>query len=130
MRLARYIGLAVLALLVSVAVAAFIALRGSLPRTEGTLQLTDLRAAVTVERDAHGVPTIRAASRHDLALATGFVHAQDRFFQMDLLRRAGAGELADLLGARVLDVDRARRAHEFRRIARLVLERATPEQRD
>ena len=64
-------------------------------------------------RDAQGVPTIRGSDRGDVAWATGFVHAQERFFQMDLLRRAGAGELAALLGKTLLPVDRERRIHRF-----------------
>ncbi len=51
-----------------------------------------------ITRDARGVPTIEALNRTDLAYATGFVHAQDRFFQMDLSRRLAAGELAELFG--------------------------------
>ena len=70
-------------------------------------------ALVTVRRDARGVPTIRGSDRGDIAFATGFVHAQERFFQMDLLRRAASGELAGLLGPALLPVDRERRIHRF-----------------
>ena len=70
----------------------------SLPQESGRRVLAGLAAPVTVARDALGVPTIRGASRLDVARATGFVHAQERFFQMDLLRRRAAGELAELLG--------------------------------
>ena len=69
--------------------------------------LAGLRAPVAIERDAAGVPVIRGATRADVARATGYAHAQDRLFQMDLLRRTGAGELAALLGAGLLDADRA-----------------------
>ena len=69
---------------------------------------------MTVARDALGIPTIRGASREDVARATGFVHAQDRFFQMDLMRRRAAGELAALVGERALEVDREIRIHRFR----------------
>src|SRR5262245_25447919 len=72
--------------------------QASLPRLDGELKLAGLSAPVTVERDSLGVPTIRAASRPDAARALGFLHAQDRFFQMDLLRRAAAGELSGLFG--------------------------------
>src|SRR4051794_22452109 len=71
---------------------------GSLPRTGGTLAVEGLSAPVTIERDGLGIPTLRADNRRDLAYACGFVHGQDRFFQMDLLRRHPAGELAALLG--------------------------------
>ena len=62
------------------------------------IRVRGLQSAVTVERDALGIPTIRGISREDVARATGFVHAQDRFFQMDLARRRAAGELAALVG--------------------------------
>src|SRR5918996_333860 len=73
-------------------------LQASLPVLEGTRQLPGLTSRVTLARDALGIPTIRGASREDVARATGFVHAQDRFFQMDLSRRRAAGELAALMG--------------------------------
>ena len=101
--------------------AAWLALRASLPTVEGERQLAGLAGRVLVERDAAGVPVIRGASRADVARATGFVHAQDRYFQMDLTRRAAAGELAALLGPALLDTDRRLRAHRFRARAREVL---------
>jgi penicillin amidase len=69
---------------------------------------------VSVERDALGVPWVRGRSREDVARATGFLHAQERFFQMDLSRRRAAGELAALFGARALPLDREIRIHRFR----------------
>ena len=103
--------------------------RASLPRLEGELKLAGLSAPVTVERDALGVPTIRAATRTDVARALGFLHAQDRFFQMDLLRRSAAGELSALFGPLAVDADKQIRVHRFRRVAGRVLARATPEER-
>src|SRR5262245_40912281 len=73
-------------------------LHASLPVISGTVRVRGLQSAVTVERDALGIPTIRGISREDVARATGFVHGQDRFFQMDLARRRAAGELAALVG--------------------------------
>jgi penicillin amidase len=104
-------------------------MRASLPRLDGELKLTGLSAPVTVERDALGVPTIRAASRPDAARALGFLHAQDRFFQMDLMRRSAAGELSALFGPIAVDVDKLHRVHRFRHVAGQVLARATPEDR-
>lgn len=100
-----------------------------LPRLDGSSQVQGLSAPVRVTRDALGVPIVSGATRIDVARATGWLHAQDRFFQMDVLRRRGAGELAELLGARGLPLDRAARLHGFRRIAREVLARASPERR-
>ena len=89
----------------------------SRPSLDATLALAGLAGPVTIERDTLGVPTVRAASRRDLALATGFIHAQDRFFQMDLLRRIAAGELSALVGPAALGVDRDHRLHRFRAAA-------------
>lgn len=104
-------------------------IRSSLPRLDGELKLAGLSAPVTVERDAFGVPTIRAESRIDTARALGFLHAQDRFFQMDLLRRAAAGELSSLFGALAVETDKGNRVHRFRHVARRVIERATLQER-
>jgi penicillin amidase len=102
---------------------------GSLPTLEGRLRLAGLDGAVTIERDAAGVPTLSGGSRIDLARALGFLHGQERFFQMDLLRRAGAGELSALVGAPALELDKARRRHRFRRRAETILAEMTADQR-
>lgn len=93
-------------------------LHRSLAQLDGTLELPGLQGRVTVERDAAGVPTLRAEQRDDLFRALGFVHAQERFFQMDLLRRQSAGELSELFGAAALNHDRRVRVHRFRELAR------------
>ncbi|MBL9203327.1 MAG: penicillin acylase family protein [Opitutaceae bacterium] len=103
--------------------------RASLPQLDGAAQVAGLAAAVTVERDAHGVPTIRGETRADVVRALGWLHAQDRFFQMDTLRRVAAGELAEIFGARAVPRDRASRRHGFRRLAQEVLARLGPEHR-
>jgi penicillin amidase len=108
------------------ALAAWLALRASLPDVEGEAKLAGLAGRVLVERDAQGVPVIRGANRLDVARATGFVHAQERFFQMDLTRRAAAGELAALLGPALLPTDRRMRVHRFRARAAEVLRGAAP----
>ena len=108
-------------LAVAAVAAAWLVLRASLPDIDGATRVAGLRAPVAIERDAAGVPVIRGASRVDVARATGYAHAQDRLFQMDLLRRTGAGELAALLGAGLLDADRAIRTHQFRSRAREAL---------
>ncbi len=102
-------------------------LRGSLPVLDGAMTLPGLDAGVTVTRDALGVPTVTGSSRQDVARALGFLHAQDRFFQMDLQRRQPAGELAALVGARAADLDAQVRVHRFRTVARDAYARSTPE---
>ena len=101
-------------------------LSGSLPAVDGELVLEGIAAPVVVERDGAGVPTLHAESRADVARALGFVHAQERFFQMDLMRRRAAGELAELLGASGVSIDRYHRVHRMRERARRVVEQAGP----
>ena len=100
----------------------------SLPRLDGEIALPGLAAPVRVERDHLGVPTIRGENRLDVARATGFVHGQDRFFQMDLLRRRAGGELAELVGRAGSALDRRNRLHRFRTRARLALATLSPEE--
>jgi penicillin amidase len=107
--------------LLAVATLAWNRLERSLPQLDGSRALPGLTADVKIERDHQGVPTLTARTREDLARATGFVYAQDRFFQMDLLRRRSAGELAELFGAAALPLDRKARIHEFRALAGRIL---------
>jgi penicillin amidase len=98
------------------------AITSSLPQLEGDVAVADLGAAVTIERDDLGVPTIHGSCREDVARGLGFVHAQERFFQMDLLRRQGAGELSELFGPAAVEADRAARLHRFRSRAKNVID--------
>lgn len=118
-----------LGLLLVALVAAWLTLRASLPQLDGEATLVGLTAPVSIERDSAGVPVIRGANREDVARATGYSHAQDRWFQMDLLRRAGAGELAELLGPALLETDRRIRVHQFRQRAREALDTLDPQGR-
>ena len=102
---------------------------GSLARLDGTLALDGLRAPVTIERDRLGVATIEAANRHDLTYALGFVHAQSRFFQMDLQRRVAAGELAALVGPAAVTADLDHRRHRFRARDQAVISQMPADQR-
>ncbi|MCD4751372.1 MAG: penicillin acylase family protein [Thermoanaerobaculales bacterium] len=98
-----------------------LALRASLPQLDGEVALEGIGATVTVERDGAGVPTIRGADRVDVAMALGFLHAQERFFQMDLQRRRASGELAEIFGQAAVQWDARVRAHRFRTVARAVM---------
>jgi penicillin G amidase len=129
-RLIRNIALALGALILLAVAAIYFALRASLPQLEGDIRSPTLRSAASIERDADGTPAIRAASRRDLAFATGFAHGQDRFFQMDLMRRAAAGELAELLGAQAVDADKKFRLHGFRHVATQVIESSDARDRE
>lgn len=120
-------GVLVILALCAIATGYFL-LRGSLPQVDGTVKFTSLSAPVTIERDSLGIPTIKAANRIDVARAVGFVHAQDRFFQMDLMRRAAAGELSELFGCAAIDYDKQRRRHQFRKRTREVMGRMSAEE--
>jgi penicillin amidase len=117
---------ALLAIILLLLLGAWLFLRASLAQLDGARRVPALAQAVTVARDALGAPVVSGANRLDVAWATGFVHAQERFFQMDLLRRSAAGELAELFGARALPSDRNNRLHRFRARAELVLARMSP----
>lgn len=109
-----------------VIVVAFVALilRASLPDLDGEIVVAGLGNSVSIERDADGIPVITASSRTDLAYATGFVHGQDRFFQMDTIRRQAAGELSELVGKIAIEKDKGNRFHRFRSRARGVIANA------
>lgn len=128
-RWGRRAALAIGALVVLALGAASLVLRASLPQLDGVRQVAGLAGVVTVARDARGVPLLTATNRVDLAYATGFIHAQDRFFQMDLMRRSGAGELAELFGAKALPLDRSHRLHRFRARAQALLARMPADDR-
>jgi len=105
-------------------------LRASLPQMEGERAVAGLGAPVRIERDAHGVPVVRGGSRLDVARATGFLHAQERFFQMDLLRRSAAGELAALFGRVAVEMDREARPLRLRLVARRAVKALRADERD
>lgn len=88
--------------------------RGSLARLDGEQALAGLSAEATIERDALGVATVSAANEADAARALGFVHAQERYFEMDLLRRSSAGELSALFGPMAIERDKVVRMHRLR----------------
>lgn len=93
------------------------AARAALPTLDGTLQLPGLSAPVLVRRDTHGIPHIQAASQADLFFAQGYVTAQDRLWQMDMLRRNAGGTLAEVLGPSLVRHDFAQRVLELRNVA-------------
>lgn len=81
----------------------------ALPPQDGFRVARGVDAPVTVVRDAHGIPLITAASESDAYFALGYVHAQDRLFQMELMRRQGQGRLAELIGRPGVPADRVMR---------------------
>jgi len=103
--------------------------RRRLPQTEGTLHLPGLEGPVEIIRDRWGVPHIYADTLNDLFFAQGFVHAQDRLWQMEINRRIATGHLSELFGEIALDTDRLTRTFGFRRLAEADLS-STGELRD
>ena len=120
----------VLGLLLVVLLVIWGLLRGSLPQLDGELALPGLSAPVSIQRDALGVVTVEAANEVDMARAMGYVHAQERFFEMDLMRRSAAGELSELFGAKALPLDKRMRVHRLRAHTQQNLGAALGDKRD
>ncbi|MDX1392134.1 MAG: penicillin acylase family protein, partial [Rheinheimera sp.] len=112
MKWCKWLLTATVLLLSVIALLIYLSLSLSLPQYEGE-QASAVSQTVRVERDALGYLSVHAANRNDAAYALGFAHAQERFFQMDVLRRNAAGELSALFGERALATDKARRQHRF-----------------
>lgn len=94
----------------------------SFPQTKGEIQISGLDAPVEVYRDSYGVPHIYANTSHDLFFTQGYVHAQDRFWQMDFWRHIGSGRLAEMFGESQLETDQILRTMGFARVAQEELE--------
>src|SRR3978361_1264392 len=103
--------------------------RRPLPKRRGTTELDGLEGRVRVRRDRWGVPHVEADAKHDLYFAQGFVHAQDRLWQMDFYRRAVEGKISEMAGAEGLPVDRLMRTLGIRRVAEREAEELEPELR-
>ncbi|MFO1220193.1 MAG: penicillin acylase family protein [Burkholderiaceae bacterium] len=127
--LRRLGGLLLAALVLAVAAAGFYATRAA-PVIDGTLNVAGLRETVRIERDAYGIPTIKAANTADLLFALGFVHAQDRLWQLETHRRIGAGRLAEAFGEGAFESDRFLRALGVRRAAQAQWAKLPPDSRD
>jgi penicillin G amidase len=111
------------------ALAAAIYTTRALPVIDGELRVAGLQQPVQIERDPHGIPTIKAQTQHDLMFALGFVHAQDRLWQLETHRRIGSGRLAEAFGDAALESDKFLRALGVRRAAAAQWARASAETR-
>ena len=105
------------AILVAAALFAAYAVWRTFPQESGAVRVPGHAAAIRIETDPHGVPTIRAQSIPDAMFGLGYVHAKDRLWQMEFQRRVGAGRLAEVLGEALLPADRFLRTVGFRRAA-------------
>ncbi|MEX2162124.1 MAG: penicillin acylase family protein [Anaerolineales bacterium] len=118
------LGLLAVIILLVVAVVAYVwlAIDDSFPQVDGEIQLSGLDGQVDIYRDQAGIPHIYASTEHDLFFAEGYVHAQDRFWQMDFNRHVGAGRLSEMLGSATLDNDLFLRTVGWERVAQAELE--------
>lgn len=129
-RVTTYVAAAVVLLLVAGLVAAVAVVRRPFPTVDGELEVPGLAAEVEVLRDEQGIPHVYADTAEDLFYAQGFVHAQDRFFEMDFRRHVTAGRLAEMLGEDALETDMYIRTMGWRRIAEQELSLLSPETLD
>ncbi len=111
------VGLVLVLLLGGVALFAVHTVRASFPQTSGEISVPGLAAPVTVVRDDLGIPDIYADSIPDLFFAQGYVHAQDRFWEMDVRRHITAGRLSEMFGESQVSTDAFLRTLGWRRIA-------------
>jgi penicillin amidase len=128
-RVLTWIALVLFVLMVAALAYAYFVARSALPQLDGRIQAAGLSAPVTVTRDTHGVPTIEAQSLGDLFFAQGYVTAQDRLWQMDVMRRFASGELAEILGEDLLKIDREQRILGLRAAAKKSMDLANARDR-
>ncbi|MDN4171608.1 penicillin acylase family protein [Nocardioides sp. SOB77] len=128
-RVSTYVACGLVLALLAAAVTVGVLVRRPLPQTSGTAELPGLDADVEVLRDEHGVPQVYADTLGDLVMAQGYVHAQERFFEMDVRRHATAGRLAELFGESALASDKAVRTMGWRRVAARELAIVSPRTR-
>ncbi len=106
------------------------AVTSSFPQTSGEIKITGLNGAVDIYRDKMGVPHIYAGSLHDLFMAQGYVHAQDRFWQMDFWRHIGSGRLSEMFGKSQVDTDAFLRTLGWRQLAEQEWQSLDPDSKD
>jgi penicillin G amidase len=128
-RILPRVALAMFLLLLGAVGYAYYVVHSALPQLDGTIPLKGLSATVRVTRDNHGVPTIDATTLEDLFYAQGYVTAQDRLWQMDVMRRFAAGEMAEILGPGLIEHDREQRIIGLREMARKSAEALSPRDR-
>ena len=120
MRLKRVISVLMVVIVLG-AGGVFVLLMASLPKEDGEISLPGLGAAATVHSDALGIPSIIAENREDAFRLLGFLHARDRLFQMELMRRKSAGRLAEIFGAKAVDLDKGQRDYQFEQAAKNIV---------
>src|SRR6202167_23351 len=109
LRILYYAICAVLVVLIAALWWLFWIARSPLPQLDGNIMVPGISSKVRIVRDGHGVPTIEAATLEDLFFAQGYVTAQERLWQMDMMRRAAGGELSEVIGEDTIEMDREER---------------------
>ncbi|WP_430390784.1 penicillin acylase family protein [Dyella sp. 20L07] len=125
----RYLIGTLLILIIGALATGWFLLAGSRARLDGEVHVAGVKDAVAISRDGLGTATLQGKSRDDISYALGYVHAQERFFAMDLMRRLPAGELSELVGAKALDTDINHRRHRLRSVAEAAYAALPPEQK-
>ena len=128
-KILKIIGVLILLLVIVAAGGGYFVIRRGFPTVNGTIKVAGLQSQVEVYRDSWGVPHIYASNPHDLFFAQGYVHAQDRFWQMEFWRRIGSGRLAEIIGPSALDSDIFIRTVGWHRAAAQELELMNDEMR-
>jgi penicillin G amidase len=128
-RVTTYTALGLVLVLLACVATAAVLVRRPLPQTDGEIELPGLVGEVEVLRDAHGIPQLYADTDDDLLRAQGYVHAQERFFEMDVRRHVTAGRLAELFGETALETDKYVRTMGWRRVAEQELRLLAPDTR-
>src|SRR4051812_26073475 len=121
---------AILLLIALAAAGGYYYLRHSLPQVDGTVTVAGISAAVEIVRDADAIPHVIAANKLDALFGLGYVHAQDRLWQMEFQRRIGHGRLSEIFGSAAMPQDRFLRTIGFGRAARAAWERLPSDTRD
>ncbi|KDM93175.1 penicillin acylase family protein [Photobacterium galatheae] len=129
MKSKRTIALTITVSIVALVGAGYGILWANLPQLDGQIFVQGPEHPTHLNRDALGTAVIHATNRKDAAFALGYAHGQDRFFQMDILRRNAAGELAELFGEDALALDQKHRFHQFRKRAQLALNQLSDDHR-
>lgn len=128
-KMLKWTGLALIATLLSLIAALAWYRSASQPQIDGKVSLAGVSAPIDIVRDAEGIPHIYAQSTDDAYFALGFVHAQDRLWQLELNRRIAAGRMAEILGPNAVDTDRFLRSLGVRRNAEAILANLAPDTR-
>ncbi len=115
------LGLTLVVVFSSILVIGYFLATKSFPQTSGTIVVEGLGGPVSIHRDSFGMPHVFASNERDAYLAAGILHAQDRLWQMDLIRRAGEGRLAEILGEKALPVDRLFRTLGLTAVSRQIV---------